>query len=498
MRTFRPSLTVSILAFLCCLLVLTWLLFSLFALRTSANDLYSQKAQHARILLATFVNQLPETIPVYPEGLITAGSPSAIYAQNLADDPDFVRLSLLDANGKCIYTAGREGSDIYGPFSVKISSGAGSAVLGDGSGIALVSPVIRNGAVAGRAGLVLSLSAEKGRLERSRRLFLAYFAIDFFLLAGFGSFILMRIVVKPVNRLLHAIDRIIDGHYDQRVHVSGSAELVRLAESFNIMSETLQLKDQQVQTHVTALEKANADLHQAREETVASEKMASIGLLAAGTAHEIGTPLSAIMGYAELMTSENSSQAAMQDYAGRISKECARIDRIVRGLLDYSRPRSSEIKQVDIGRLVSETTELLTRQGVLKQTPLNAKLDDPLPCALTDEHQLQQVLINLLLNGRDALGDNGRLAIRVKADPAGLPGRSGGSIRIDVMDNGRGISAENLKKIFDPFYTTKSPGKGTGLGLAISSRIMDGIGGRISVQSKPGTGSCFTVWVPAA
>lgn len=497
MRPLRPSLTISILLFLCCLLALTWLLFSLFALRTSANDLYSQKALHARMLLETFASQLPEEIPIYPEGLLIADSPSAIFAQKLAEDPDLVRLTLLDANGKYIYTVGREGSDIYGPFSVLTTNGAGSAALTDGSGMAWVTPVVRNGVVAGRAGLVLSLLAEKNRLERSRQLFLAYFAIDFFLLAGFGSFILTRIVVKPVNRLLHATERIIDGHYDQRVRLSGSAELVQLAESFNTMSGTLQLKDQQVQAHVAALEKANSDLHQAREEAVASEKMASIGLLAAGMAHEIGTPLSAIMGYAELMTSDQTDQAAVQDYVRRISHDCARIDHIVRGLLDYSRPSGRDVVQVDVGQIISETIELLTQQGVLKHIELTVRQDSAIPCAMADGHQLQQVLINLLLNSRDALSDNGKLGIRVKFDSTGLTG-SAGCIRVDVMDNGSGISADHVGKIFDPFFTTKPPGKGTGLGLAISSRIMEGFGGKITVQSKPGTGSCFTLLLPAA
>lgn len=496
MRPLRPSLTISILLFLCCLLVLTWLLFSLFALRTSANDLYSQKAQHARMLLAAFVSQLPENIPTYPEGLLATDSPAAIFAQKLAEDPDVVRLTLLDGNGKYIFTVGREGSDIYGPFSVVTANGTGSAALADGSGMAWVSPVTRGGTAAGRAGLVLSLSAEKDRLERSRRLFMAYFAIDFFLLAGLGSFILTRIVVKPVNRLLHAMERIIDGHYDQRVHVSGSSELVQLAESFNTMSETLQSKDRQVQAHVAALEKANSDLRQAREETVASEKMASIGLLAAGMAHEIGTPLSAIMGYAELMIGEKSGQPAVEDFARRISQDCVRIDRIVRGLLDYSRPRGNSFGQVDIGQVVSKTVELLTQQGVLKHVQLTIRQDDQLPFALTDEHQLQQVLINLLLNSRDALPDKGKIAIRIKTDPTLLPDSPTGCIRIDVMDTGSGIPAEHLGRIFDPFFTTKPPGKGTGLGLAISCRIMESLGGRISVQSKQGTGSCFTLLLP--
>ena len=117
MRSMRISLTVSILAFLSCLLMMTWLLFSLFAFRTAANDLYAQKGDHARMLLATFVSQLPDVIPTYPNGMIPSNSPAAIYAQKLAEEASFMRLTLLDANAKVVYTAGRDNGDIYQPFA---------------------------------------------------------------------------------------------------------------------------------------------------------------------------------------------------------------------------------------------------------------------------------------------------------------------------------------------------------------------------------------------
>lgn len=314
MRPFRLNLTVSILAFLSCLLLMAWLLFSLFAFRTAANDLYAQKGEHARMLLATFVSQLPDTIPTYPQEIIPSNSPAVIYAQRLAEEASFMRLTLLDANGKVIYTTGREDSDIYRPFAAQPAVATGNFILPEGAGIASIASVTRNGVVAAKAGLALSLVDENARLKRSRQLFMAYFAIDFILLLGFGAFILSRIVVTPISRLLAATEKIIDGQYGQRISVSGSAELARLAESFNEMSATLQNKDHEVTAHVAALEKANADLRQAREETLRSEKMASIGLLAAGMAHEIGTPLASIMGYAELLPSEQPDSAAIQDY----------------------------------------------------------------------------------------------------------------------------------------------------------------------------------------
>jgi len=496
-RTFRPSLTVSILAFLSCLLLLTWLLFSLFAFRAAANDLYDQKANHARTLLTAFISQLPEVIPTYPDGLILPGSPAAFYGQKLAEDSDLVRLTLLDSNGKYIYTSGREGSDVFAPFSNPPASGEGRFVLADGSGIGYIVKVVRNDVAVGRAGLLISLAGEKARLKRSREMFMAYFAIDFVLLLGIGAFILSRIVVKPINQLLSATEKITGGHYGHQVRISGSSEMSQLAESFNAMSEKLQLKDRQVTSQLSALEKANIELNQAREETLRSEKMASVGLLAAGMAHEIGTPLASIMGYAEMLTGEQSENQLYSEYAQRITQDCARIDRIVRGLLDYSRPRPANIEPVDIRQLVLNTIELLTQQGAFKNIEVTPLFNGPLKDAKVDPHQLQQVLINLMLNSRDAMPEGGKLNLCASMDESVcLSDFSNGCMRIDVLDNGSGIPVENISKLFDPFFTTKPPGKGTGLGLAIVSRIIDEIGGRIKVQSKQGTGTCFTIWLP--
>ena len=498
MATVRLSLTASILAFLTCMLLLAWLLFSTLAFKTSANDLYSQKGEYGRTLLGVFAAQLPDVVPTFPEGMIPPTSPPAVFAQKLADDGAFVRLSLLDANGKVIFTVGKEPADIYLPFSGTLQSQERGVVLQGGGAVARVIPVVRNGVTVGRAGIVLSLAAENERLQRSQKLFMAYFVIDFILLLGFGSYILSQIVVKPINRLLAATEKITGGQYGQQVHVSGSAELVRLAESFNDMSRSLLGKEQQVSEHVAALERANAELRQAREEAIHTEKMASIGLLAAGMAHEVGTPLASIMGYAELLSGEQPENPVIQDYAQRISGDCSRIDRIVRGLLDFARPRGSTVEACDLGHLVSATLELLTQQGVFKRIRVSTLLDEHLPMALVDPHQLQQVLINLILNSRDAMQDGGKLGLRARQDvcPAFLR-HSSGCLRLDVMDSGGGIPEENLSRIFDPFFTTKPPGKGTGLGLAISARIIEAFGGRITVKSVPGTGSCFTLWLPA-
>lgn len=490
MARFRPSLTVSILAFLGSLLLLTWLLFSLLAFKTAANDLYAQKGEHARTLLKAFVSLLPDSIPTYPEGFLPPGSQASQYIQKLSEESAFSRLTLLDKNGKVIFSAGREGSDLYAPFQGLSSTAEGSYLPPGGSGVVHLITVTRDGEAAGKAGLLLSLAPEKARLNRSRQMLMAYFMLDFILLLGLGSFVLSRIVVSPINRLLTATEKITGGQYGQRLNISGSAELARLAAAFNEMASTLSSKDHQVTEQMAALEKVNSELRQAREESIRTEKMASIGLLAAGMAHEIGTPLASIMGYAELAAGEQPDNPAVLDYARRISDDCSRIDRIVRGLLDFSRPRTPGGESADVRDVVLTTVELLTQQGVFKQLNLSMEIDEGVLPARCDKHQLQQVVINLLLNCRDATPAGGTITVR--------GGREGKHVRLDVIDNGTGISAESMKHIFDPFFTTKPPGKGTGLGLAISSRIVEGFGGRITAANNVGEGSCFTVWLPMA
>ncbi|NTV49682.1 MAG: HAMP domain-containing histidine kinase [Geobacteraceae bacterium] len=490
MARYRPSLTISILASLGLLLILTWLLFSLLTFKTAANDLYAQKGEHARTLLKAFISLLPDSIPTYPEGFISPDSQAAQYIQKLSEESAFGRLTLLDRNGKAIFSAGKEGNDLYSPFQGLTKTADGSYILPDGGGLVQITAVLRYGEVVGKAGLLLSLAPEKARLDRSRQMLMAYFALDFILLLGLGSFVLSRIVVSPINRLLTATEKITGGQYSQRLIVSGSAELAKLATAFNEMASALSAKDLQVTEQMTALEKANSDLRQAREETLRTEKMASIGLLAAGMAHEIGTPLASIMGYAELSAGEQPENPAIQDYSRRISEDCSRIDRIVRGLLDFSRPRAPGGEDADVRDVVLTTIDLMTQQGVFKQLNLSTKIDEGLLPAKCDQHQLQQVIINLLLNSRDATPVGGAITVRARQD--------GAHIRLDVIDNGSGITDESMKHIFDPFFTTKPPGKGTGLGLAISARIIEGFGGRITAASKVGEGSCFSVWLPLA
>lgn len=443
------------------------------------------------MLLATFVNQLPDQLPSFPEGMLPLSAPAALYAAKLSEERSFERLTLLDKSGKIIYSVGKEGSDLYRPFTQPGRQEEESRVISDGGALTRSMQVIRDGQQVGRAGLILSLEDEQLRIQRTRQLLLTYFGLDFILLLGLGAFILSRIVVAPVNRLLSATEKITGGVYGHQISVTGALELARLAESFNAMSSTLEQKQHEVTSHVAALEQVNLDLQQAREETIRSEKMASVGLLAAGTAHEIGTPLASVMGYTEILAQELEQNPAHADYLARILDSCGRIDRIVKGLLEYARPKQAVYEPVALALLVQDTVNLLQQQGFFRGITLSITTATVTSLVSLDPHQLQQVLINLLINASDAMPSGGE--IKLLLDQSGDKKTQ----LLRVCDIGTGIATQHIDKLFDPFFTTKSPGKGTGLGLAISARIVESFGGRITVQSEVGQGSSFTIHLPS-
>jgi signal transduction histidine kinase len=521
MTAFRFNFTFAILTSLALLLVLTWLLISLISFKTAENDLMKQKRGEVRILLAAFTAVLTDKDLHDPVSATTSR-----VATKLELERSFAGLLLIDATGKPLLSvAEKQGADSQ--LLEVLHNGGDAFVINSKQRI-----VTRYAAIHGKKGIAgavklsLSFADDYVRLKQSQRLLLLYFILDSLLLLVLGAFMLRRSLVIPMRRLVASTERIAAGDYGNMVHVPGSSEIAALSDSFNKMLIALQEERMAVDSHVKSLEQANIELREAREETIRSEKLASVGVLAAGMAHEIGTPLSAIIGYAGILRDELRSDPEKDDYLRRIEQEGNRINRIVRELLNYARPTPQELEPLDLSELISYTLEMLERQGIFKKITPSFTAETDLPRITLDREQMLQVLINLVLNARDAMPDGGKLDISVSKDQFQQPvepvdgkkviGRrhddfSGAfgirfaetvqrnipCVRIDIADSGEGIPAEQLGRIFDPFFTTKEPGKGTGLGLSISARIVDSLGGRITVRSSPADGSCFTIWLPA-
>jgi signal transduction histidine kinase len=256
------------------------------------------------------------------------------------------------------------------------------------------------------------------------------------------------------------------------------------------MYDEIEVSKMKLKGNIQALEESNQALLRTQRELIASEKLASLGKLSAGVAHEIGNPLSAIRGYVEVLKKGYTlPDKESTEFLNSIEKEIERIDRIIRTLLDYSRPKGFELKRVDVNDTIRDAAEIVKTQGLLKDIDLKLELSTGLSPIEVDPHQLSQVFINLILNAKDAIVQDGTIIISSYEPDEG--------IEVAVKDNGTGIPKEIIDRIFDPFFTTKEPGKGTGLGLSVSQRIVNFFGGRISIESEAGKGSVFKITFPS-
>ncbi len=264
---------------------------------------------------------------------------------------------------------------------------------------------------------------------------------------------------------------------------------------------------------------------------VRSEKLASIGRLSAGVAHEVGNPLGAILGYAALGRKDSVEEP---EWLQGIVHEAHRIDRIVRGLLDYARPRAAATSDIEINEVATRTIQMMTLQGRFKDADVETELVDGLPLVRADVHQLEQVLVNLLLNASDAIRETGRrgtIRIATRMTKVGQPPQDSHQrrdsdahgtdyshlrrlegaldpgpqqslqpgdavVELAVSDDGSGLTEEASARLFEPFFTTKEPGRGTGLGLAVSARLIEGMGGAIEVEPGVETGASFNLLLP--
>lgn len=286
---------------------------------------------------------------------------------------------------------------------------------------------------------------------------------------------------RPVRHLREQAERIGTGDFSARVQVGGRDELGKLAHTIEQMRSQLAMARE-------AEEQATREKIETLETLRHTERLATLGRLSAGMAHELGTPLNVISGRAKLIASHELSPAESAHSAQIIGEQAERMTRIMRQLLDYARRGESRKQQVDPADLLKKVAELLAPTAQKQRVQIRLEYPES-PCYIrADPAQLQQVLLNLALNGIQAMEQGGELSLALREAQPG--------VQLQVCDQGRGISAEDLPHIFDPFFTTKEVGRGTGLGLSIAHGIVSEHKGQIEVQSTPGRGSCFVVNLP--
>jgi len=319
------------------------------------------------------------------------------------------------------------------------------------------------------------------------------------------SYLVNRMIYLPLRDLEAGAGRLAAGDLADTIPVRGKDELGQLAASFNSMTRALRKSRGELQDWGRTLEEkvaeATRELQLAQAETARGEKLASVGLLAAGIAHELNSPLTGVLTFSHLVRKQMPDGSPEAEDLDLVIQETRRCATIIRRLLDFAREKTPEKKFSDINQLITETTQLIEQPAQVEDIEIMLNLDASLPAIWIDEDLVKQVLMNIMVNAQHAVEGNGSITISTRYVPdyqsAELGAEPAPMVEVSVSDTGCGIPEADLQRIFDPFFTTKGVGKGTGLGLSVSHGPIRAHGGAIEAESTLGQGSEFRVYLPA-
>ncbi len=321
---------------------------------------------------------------------------------------------------------------------------------------------------------------------------------------------LIRITVRPIRQLAEATKRIAEGDLSQRVAATTRDEIGDLAESFNQMAVDLEKYHEELKQHSRTLEErvrerthelkdanqylelANAELKKAQAQLIQAGKMAAMGEFGAGVAHELNQPLAGIKGYTQLLLSMVDEDSPLRPRLEQIDKQASRMKEITQTMWNLARQSNFEYSFIDLRHPIRDSLILISEQFRQHQVEITTEIDEEMPQVYGDANQLHQVFLNFLTNAKDAIDED--VGGRVKIKAALIADER--YVEVLVMDNGRGIPADIVSEIFNPFFTTKAPGKGTGLGLSINYSIIEQHHGFINVHTEPSLGTVFSVILP--
>jgi len=330
------------------------------------------------------------------------------------------------------------------------------------------------------------------------RVILSFFGIatlGFLLIIGITYYMILNIT-HPIGEMVAATQHIIAGRFDQEVRSNSPGEIALLAESFNAMLKSLRQMKADLEEWGRTLEEK---VKQRTEELVAmqarvaqSERLASLGMLAAGVAHEVNNPLGGILALTALTVEDMPKGDPNRENLEEVIRQTVRCRDIVKGLLEFSRQSKANTERVDLNKVLQETLALVAKQALFFNINVVSHLDPELPTVMADRSQFQQVFMNIVMNAVQAMDERGAITITSRRDAPQ------NSVEVAIQDTGRGIPPQQIDRIFDPFFTTKESGHGTGLGLSIAYGIVTTHRGTISVVSEVGKGSTFTIRMPIA
>jgi two-component system NtrC family sensor kinase len=338
----------------------------------------------------------------------------------------------------------------------------------------------------------MSLAEVDGEIKDARRKMLMFTVIVFLVISITLSVSIRRYVSRPVRELVKATKRVAEGDLDSPISIKGEDEIAQLASSFSQMTSDLKKADDKLVEWGKTLEQKvherTEELRNKENQLIQSDKVASLGKLAAGVAHEINSPLTGVLTYSSLLLKAKKEGDPDREDLEVIVNETNRCKKIVKGLLDYARQTAPQKTLCDANEVVDKSIDLISHQATLQSVRIDRKFKPDLPKIMIDVGQVQQVLINILLNAIEAMPQGGTLTVSTGMDDR--------MVALRFADTGSGIPEDVLPKIFDPFFTTKEQGRGTGLGLSVSFGIIERHRGKLEVKSKVGKGTTFTVKLP--
>lgn len=286
-----------------------------------------------------------------------------------------------------------------------------------------------------------------------------------------------RQISMPIRNLVAASQQLANGNLEAKVELTSRDELGKLAHRFNQMAEALRQRDERLKEFT-------------KRKIMESERLATVGQLAANVAHELNNPLQGIVTYSSLLLEKDICDEPSRQNIEKIAIQAGRCREIIRGLLDFSRQKKPQKTLTDINALLRRCISLVENQALFHNITVAQNLDGSLPMIVVDPSQIERVFLNLIINAAEAMDEGGTLTLTTSY------GLNAKSMDIEVKDTGHGISIENMQRIFNPFFTTKEIGHGVGLGLAISYGIVKEHNGEITVESEIGSGATFTVSLP--
>jgi len=361
--------------------------------------------------------------------------------------------------------------------------------LDDKSSLEIYSPIFIDNEIKGGIIGNMPLSHVKLELTKMKGMGFIFIAVDAIVFILFGRYLLSKGVIHPIKNLMKATEAISGGSFPRQIENGEYHEINTLAKSFNQMTQRLKEKTENLKETIVKLKKSNTQLQTTQEGLIRSEKLAAIGQLAAGLAHEIGNPLGSITAYLDYLMKGNKIEKS-QDCLERVQKEVSRIDEIVREFLDLASPPRKIISSVEIKKTITNTINFIKHRKKFKNIKIIQNITDKIPNIKLDEQKFRQVLINLLLNAADAVNEKG--IINITSEILGVENK----MLISISDNGSGIEKKDFPRIFDPFFTTKESGKGTGLGLSICQKIITNMQGEITVESILAEGTKVNIFLP--